>query len=167
MLRYSPAVSVTSAVGGIAVAQPTVTNAVVGVSIAFLFVLFAIQPFGTRRLSFGFAPSTSSPNLQIALMTVTAIWLALLGATGIYNIVSYPGIWRAYDPSRAVLWFVRTGEYDTLAGVLLAITGCEAMFANLAQFNKASIRLGFGGYCYPMLILAYLVSDRSSKSQRC
>jgi KUP system potassium uptake protein len=92
---------------------------------------------------------------------VTATWLALLGATGIYNIVSYPVIWRAYDPSRAILWFVRTGSYDSLAGVLLAITGCEAMFANLGQFNKAAIRISFAGYAYPMLVLAYLVSDES------
>jgi KUP system potassium uptake protein len=92
---------------------------------------------------------------------VTATWLALLGATGIYNIVSYPAIWRAYDPSRAILWFVRTGSYDNLAGVLLAITGCEAMFANLGQFNKAAIRISFAGYAYPMLVLAYLVSYES------
>jgi KUP system potassium uptake protein len=58
------------------------------------------------------------------------------------------------------MWFVRTGQYDYLAGVLLAITGCEAMFANLGQFNKASIRIGFGCIAYPMLLLAYLVSFR-------
>ncbi|RSH89944.1 hypothetical protein EHS25_001930 [Saitozyma podzolica] len=114
-----------------------------GISIAFLIFLFGLQPLGTQKIAFFFAP-------------VTATWLALLGATGIYNIVSYPAIWRAYDPSRAILWFVRTGSYDNLAGVLLAITGCEAMFANLGQFNKAAIRISFAGYAYPMLVLAYL-----------
>jgi KUP system potassium uptake protein len=89
---------------------------------------------------------------------VTFIWLLLLGGTGVYNITTHPGIMRAFDPSRAVMWFVRTGQYDYLAGVLLAITGCEAMFANLGQFNKAAIRIGFGCIAYPMLILAYLVS---------
>lgn len=139
----TPAVSVVSAVEGIAVAKPSVANATAGVSIAFLFGLFAIQRVGTQKISLVFAP-------------VTAIWLALLGATGIYNITTYPGIWRAYDPSRAIMWFVRTKDYDQLSGVLLAITGCEAMFANLGQFNKAAIRIGFGMYAYPMLILAYL-----------
>ncbi|GFZ49919.1 hypothetical protein JCM24511_07322 [Saitozyma sp. JCM 24511] len=148
----TPAVSVVSAVEGIAVAQPSVTNAIVGISIAFLIFLFGLQPLGTQKIAFFFAP-------------VTATWLALLGATGIYNIVSYPAIWRAYDPSRAILWFVRTGSYDNLAGVLLAITGCEAMFANLGQFNKAAIRISFAGYAYPMLVLAYLVSYESGRTK--
>ncbi len=59
-----PAVSVTSAVGGIAVAKPNVAQAVVGVSIAFLFGLFAIQRFGAQRLSFVFAPSESDSLLD-------------------------------------------------------------------------------------------------------
>ena len=69
--------------------------------------------------------------------------------TGIVNVISFPGIFRAFDPSQAVMCkrhnsslfiyltlhlflssgFVRTGEYELLAGVLLAVTGCEAMFA--------------------------------------
>ncbi|RXW25375.1 hypothetical protein EST38_g530 [Candolleomyces aberdarensis] len=52
--------------------------------------------------------------------------------------------------------FVRTKNYDLLSGVLLAVTGCEAMFANLGQFNAASIRLSFCVLAYPALILAYL-----------
>jgi len=73
--------------------------------------------------------------------------LILLAATGIANITKYPGIFRAFDPSRAIMcmsstgfpylvfWFissivfVRTKDYDILAGVLLAVTGCEALFA--------------------------------------
>lgn len=45
------------------------------------------------------------------------------------NIAAYPGIFRAIDPSRAIMWFVRTGKFDNLAAVLLAVTGSEAMFA--------------------------------------
>jgi hypothetical protein len=52
--------------------------------------------------------------------------------------------------------FVRTGNYDLLAGILLSVTGCEAMFANLGQFNAASIRLSFTTLTYPALVLAYL-----------
>jgi len=139
----TPAVSVTSAVGGIAVAKPEVANDIIPISIAFLAALFLIQRFGTAKIGFIYAP-------------FTFIWLVLIGASGIANITWYPGIWRAYDPSRAVLWFVRTGNYDYLAGVLLAVTGCEAMFANLGQFNRASIRLSFICVAYPCLILAYL-----------
>jgi len=77
--------------------------------------------------------------------SVTFVWLMLLGVTGIVNITAFPGIFRAFDPSRAVLCtsnilssvhvlndslgFLRTKDYDNLAGVLLAVTGCEAMFA--------------------------------------
>ncbi|RXK34903.1 hypothetical protein M231_07837 [Tremella mesenterica] len=137
----TPAVSVTSAVGGIAVAKSSVIHSVVPISFAFLLLLFGIQPFGVSKISVVFSP-------------ITLIYLLLIGATGIYNITFHPAIFRAFDPSRAVAWFVRTKNYDALAGVLLAITGCEAMF--LGQFNKAAIRLSFTTVTYPMLVLAYL-----------
>ncbi|KAG8720565.1 hypothetical protein FRC08_018842 [Ceratobasidium sp. 394] len=140
---FTPAVSVTSAVGGIAIAKPDVSNKIVPISIAFLIVLFLVQRFGTAKIGKAFAP-------------VTLVWLLLLATTGIANITRHPGIFRAFDPSRAVLMFVRTGQYDILAGVLLAVTGCEAMFANLGQFNKTSIRLSFVFITYPALVLAYL-----------
>ncbi|KAI0072602.1 potassium transporter [Panus rudis PR-1116 ss-1] len=140
---FTPAVSVTSAVSGIAVAKPSVSSDVIPISIAFLVALFLVQFKGTSAISFVFAP-------------VAFGWLVLLGATGIVNIVSFPGIFRAFDPSRAVLLFVRTKNYDYLAGIVLALTGCEAMFANLGQFNKLSIQLSFSTFVYPCLILAYL-----------
>ncbi|KAJ7069610.1 potassium transporter-domain-containing protein [Mycena amicta] len=140
---FTPAVSVTSAVGGIAVAKPSVTAQIIPISIVILLVLFIAQRFGTSGLAFTFAP-------------ISSVWFLLLASTGIYNIVQYPGIFRAFDPSRAVMLFVRTGDYDMLAGVLLAITGCEAVFANLGQFNALSIRMSFTGFVYPSLVLAYL-----------
>ncbi|KAI0923360.1 hypothetical protein AcW1_006344 [Taiwanofungus camphoratus] len=140
---FTPAVSVTSAVSGIAVARPSVGHDVVPISIAFLVFLFLLQSLGTAKLAFVFAP-------------VTFIWLSLLGATGIVNITRYPGIFRAFDPSRAIMLFVRTRDYDLLSGVLLAVTGCEALFANLGQFNMLSIQLSFTSFVYPCLVLAYL-----------
>ncbi|KIY46736.1 potassium transporter [Fistulina hepatica ATCC 64428] len=139
----TPAVSVTSAVGGIAVAKPSVSNDITPISIAILVVLFLVQRFGTSKLSFMFSP-------------IASIWFLLLAGTGIYNITTYPGIFRAFDPSRAVMLFVRTKDYDMLAGILLCLTGCEAMFANLGHFNRASIQLSFIGFVYPSLVLAYL-----------
>ncbi|KAJ3818862.1 potassium transporter [Lentinula raphanica] len=140
---FTPAVSVTSAVGGIAVAKSSVESQIVPISIAFLVVLFLAQQFGTGRLAFAFAP-------------ISFVWFLLLIGTGLYNISTYPGIFRALDPSRAVLLFVRTRNYDLLAGILLAVTGCEAVFANLGQFNASSIRLSFCCFVYPGLVLAYL-----------
>ncbi|KAJ3545437.1 hypothetical protein NM688_g5626 [Phlebia brevispora] len=140
---FTPAVSVTSAVSGIAVAKESVAGDVTPISIGFLVFVFLLQSFGTSFLAYIFAP-------------VTFIWLALLASTGIVNIVSYPGIFRAFDPSRAVMLFVRTRDYDLLAGILLCVTGCEALFANLGQFNMASIQISFTCFVYPSLILAYL-----------
>ncbi|KAJ6452540.1 potassium transporter [Mycena vitilis] len=131
---FTPAVSVTSAVGGIAVAKVSVSQQIIPISIAILVVLFISQRFGTAGLAFMFAP-------------ISCIWFLLLASTGIYNITSYAGIFRAFDPSRAVMLFVRTGDYDILAGVLLAVTGCEAIFAKY---------ISFAGFVYPSLVLAYL-----------
>jgi KUP system potassium uptake protein len=108
----TPAVSVVTAVGGIAVAKPAIINSVVGISVAFLVPLFLVQSFGTRNIGFTFAP-------------ITAGWLLLLGVTGAINISHYPGVFRAFDPSRAVMFFVRSGNYDALSGVVLAVTGSE------------------------------------------
>jgi KUP system potassium uptake protein len=117
---------------------------------AFLLALFLAQPLGTSRLSFAFAPSTCLILFLDSRLTqslaVTFVWLLLLATTGMFNITKFPGIFRAFDPSRAVMCkcgtlhlacrginlfadFVRTKSYDTLSGVLLAITGCEALFA--------------------------------------
>ncbi|KAK7685859.1 hypothetical protein QCA50_011206 [Cerrena zonata] len=140
---FTPAVSVTSAVAGIAIAKPSVSGDVIPISIAFLVALFLVQFKGTHALAFIFSP-------------VMIAWFGLIAATGIVNIVSFPGILRAFDPSRAVLLFVRTKNYDLLAGILLALTGAEAMFANLGQFNSRSIQISFGTIVFPSIILAYL-----------
>ncbi|KAJ7643910.1 potassium transporter [Roridomyces roridus] len=140
---FTPAVSVTSAIGGIAVAKPSVSKQITPISICILLVLFFAQRFGTAGLAFTFAP-------------ISFVWFLLLAGTGIYNITFHPAIFRAFDPSRAVMLFVRTGDYDILAGVLLCVTGCEAIFANLGQFNATSIRMSFTGFVYPALVLAYL-----------
>ncbi|KAF8343267.1 potassium transporter [Amanita rubescens] len=140
---FTPAVSVTSAVVGIAIAKPSVANDVIPISIAFLIGLFLLQQFGTSRISFWFAP-------------VAFLWFLSISIIGIYNITFYPGILRAFDPSRAVMLFVRTKRYDYLMGVILALTGCEATFANLGQFNATSIRIAFSFVVYPSVLLSYM-----------
>ncbi|KAG6914871.1 hypothetical protein DXG01_014846, partial [Tephrocybe rancida] len=87
---FTPAVSVTSAVGGIAVAKASVTKDIIPISIAILLALFAVQRFGTSSIGFTFAP-------------IAFVWFLILAGIGIYNITFFPGIFRAFDPSRAVL----------------------------------------------------------------
>lgn len=139
----TPAVSVTSAVVGISYAAPSVAQSVVGISCGILALLFLAQPFGTKKLGLLFSP-------------IVTLWLLINAGTGIVNITHHPSIFRAFDPSRAVMLFVRTGNYDLLGGVILCITGVEALFANLGQFSKGSIRLAFCGFAAPCLMLQYL-----------
>ncbi|GAA6002540.1 KUP/HAK/KT family potassium transporter [Rhodotorula paludigena] len=139
----TPAVSVTSAVTGISYAAPSVSGSVVGISCAILAVLFLVQPFGTKRLGTFFSP-------------VVGVWLLTNAVSGVINLTQHPSIFRAFDPSRAVMLFVRTRNFDLLAGVILCITGVEALFANLGQFSKGSIRLAFVCFAAPCLMLQYL-----------
>ncbi|KAF9468639.1 potassium transporter [Collybia nuda] len=140
---FTPAVSVTGAIGGIAVPKPSFSTKITPVSCIILLALFSFQRYGTARIAFLFAP-------------ISIVWFLLIAGTGIYNITFFPGIFRAFDPSRAVLLFVRTKNYDLLAGIVLALTGCEAVFANVGQFNALSIQLSFATIVYPSLLLAYL-----------
>jgi hypothetical protein len=101
-----------SAVGGLAVAQPSVIDRVVPISLGFLAFIFLIQRFGAHRIAIAYSP-------------LFAVWMLLIGVTGAYNISTHPAVMRACDPSRAVMYFVRTGNYDAMAGVILALTGAE------------------------------------------
>jgi KUP system potassium uptake protein len=139
-----PSVSVISAVGGLAVKAPELrTQDIKGIAVSVLLVLYSVQFFGVGRLSHYFMP-------------VICLWLLLIMSFGIYNITLHPTIFRAFDPSRGVLWFVRTGSISQLAGVLLCITGVESLYASMSLFDATSIRIGFIGFAFPSLALSYL-----------
>jgi KUP system potassium uptake protein len=109
------------------------------VNIKFLF-----QRSGTKYISLLFAP-------------IVSLWFAALFITGCINIATNdPGIFRAYNPAEAINYLVRTQDLDILGGVLLAITGVEALFADLGHYNRQSIQWAFSLIVYPSLILAYL-----------
>ncbi|KAG6853925.1 hypothetical protein C0991_012415 [Blastosporella zonata] len=173
----TPAVSVTSAVGGIVVAKQSVSKDIVPISIVCSKIsrCDASIQCGIPGDSFGPVRRTKVwhivdwifflPNTPVAF-----VWFLLLAGTGIYNITFFPGIFRAFDPSRAVLLFVRTKDYDLLAGILLALTGCEAVFAKYVtvlhsqravlttcSFQPWAVQCVFDtGFVLPSLILAYL-----------
>lgn len=86
----TPAVSVLSAAEGIRVVKPEIGNATVPISIAILAALVLLQSLGVKRLGFLFSPCV-------------LLWFLFLFITGAVNCHAHPGIWRAYDPSRAVL----------------------------------------------------------------
>ncbi|KAG0622849.1 hypothetical protein M758_3G128600 [Ceratodon purpureus] len=143
----TPSISVMSAISGISVAAPHLhQNIVVIVSCCILVLLFALQHIGTRRISFLFAP-------------VVLAWLLCNCSVGVYNLIAYnPGIIRALSPYY-IYKFFKVSKKDgwiSLGGVLLCITGSEAMYADLGHFSRRSIKVAFTCVVYPSLTLGYI-----------
>ncbi|XP_026380155.1 potassium transporter 4-like [Papaver somniferum] len=142
----TPAISVLSSVSGLAT-QVKLTEAEVNlIACGILVGLFALQRFGTHWVAFLFAP-------------IVIIWLMSLFAIGLYNTVYWnPKIVVAMSPHYIIRFFRETGRdgWIALAGILLSITGTEAMFANLGHFTALSIRLAFAFVVYPCLVVQYM-----------
>ncbi|XP_077212330.1 potassium transporter 4-like [Tasmannia lanceolata] len=144
---FTPAISVLSSVSGLKEVEDKLAEGVlVLLACVILICLFALQHFGTHRLAFLFAP-------------VVIIWLVSIFGIGLYNIIHWnPNIWRAISPYYIVNFFKETGKdgWISLGGVLLCITGTEAMFADLGHFTPLSIRLAFAFVVYPCLVVQYM-----------
>uniref|UniRef100_A0A453GH25 Potassium transporter n=1 Tax=Aegilops tauschii subsp. strangulata TaxID=200361 RepID=A0A453GH25_AEGTS len=122
------------------------TGSVVLLSCIVLVGLFSLQHRGTQKVAFMFAP-------------IVIIWLFCIGGIGLYNIVHWnPNIYQAISPYYIVKFFRTTGTdgWIALGGILLSMTGSEAMFADLGHFTSASVRLAFITIIYPCLILQYM-----------
>ncbi|KAK9089972.1 hypothetical protein Sjap_023149 [Stephania japonica] len=149
----TPAISVLSAISGLRISDKTgSTNeklsdgVVLLISCAILVGLFALQHYGTHKVAFLFAP-------------IVVIWLISIFAIGLYNTIYWnPSILRAISPYYIVKFFRRTGKdgWISLGGVILSITGTEALFADLGHFTALSIRLAFAFVVYPCLVLQYM-----------
>jgi len=107
--------------------------------------LFLCQRFGTNKVGFLFAP-------------IVFLWLSTIGITGIWNITHRPEIMKSFNPYYVFDYFIRNKDvgFNSLGGVMLSITGVEALYADLGHFNRLSIQMSFPLFVYPMLILAYL-----------
>ncbi|KAI5677915.1 hypothetical protein M9H77_08865 [Catharanthus roseus] len=142
----TPAISVLSAMDGIRAPFPKVSKSLVeALSAAVLIGLFLLQKFGTSRVSFLFSP-------------IMGTWTLTTPMVGIYSIIKhYPGIFKAISPHYMFNFFWRNGKegWLLLSGIILCITGSEAMFADLGHFNKSSIQLAFLLTIYPSLVLTY------------
>uniref|UniRef100_A0A0E0AP26 Potassium transporter n=1 Tax=Oryza glumipatula TaxID=40148 RepID=A0A0E0AP26_9ORYZ len=145
---FTPAISVLSAISGLKDPGPggIPDGWVVFIACIVLVGLFALQHRGTHRVAFMFAP-------------IVVVWLLSIGVIGLYNIIHWNHrIFLALSPHYVIKFFKMTGKdgWLSLGGVLLAITGTEAMFADLGHFTAASIRLAFVGAIYPCLVLQYM-----------
>ncbi|CAM0909932.1 unnamed protein product [Alopecurus aequalis] len=111
-----------------------------------LVCLFALQHYGTHRVGFLFAP-------------IVIAWLLCISSIGVYNIFKWePHVYRALSPYYMYKFLKKTqrGGWMSLGGILLCVTGSEAMFADLGHFNQLSIQIAFTCMVYPSLILAYM-----------
>ncbi|XP_031256867.1 potassium transporter 8 [Pistacia vera] len=144
----TPAISVFSAVSGLELSMSKEQHHYVEVPVAcaILVFLFALQHYGTHRVGFLFAP-------------VVLTWLLCISAIGVYNIFHWnPHVYQALSPYYMYKFLKKTqkGGWMSLGGILLCITGSEAMFADLGHFTQLSIKIAFTFVVYPSLILAYM-----------
>ena len=140
----TPAISVLSAVEGLEVATPALKPFVIPVTILVLIGLFLFQQKGTEMVGALFGP-------------ITLVWFAVLALLGIINIVKYPQVLAAFSPGYAVAFFAENsmGGFLVLGAVVLAITGTEALYADMGHFGKKPIRLAWSCYVLPALLLNY------------
>jgi len=140
----TPAISVLSAVEGLAVGTSAFEPYVVPIALGVLAALFAIQRHGTGTVGLVFGP-------------VCALWFASLGAVGVWNVAQAPSILAALDPMHALRFATGHGfaSFVVLGSVLLAVTGAEALYADLGHFGKRAIRIAWFGVAMPGLVLNY------------
>ncbi len=141
----TPAISVLSAVEGIEVVQPSLENLVVPIAAAILIGLFALQSRGTGTVGRLFGP-------------VMLVWFVVLAALGVHGIAGHPGILRALSPTYAARFFAQDGltAFLALGGVVLAVTGAEALYADMGHFGRGPIRRAWLIVAFPALTLNYL-----------
>ncbi|MES2958160.1 MAG: potassium transporter Kup [Pseudomonadota bacterium] len=141
----TPAISVLGAMEGLEVIAPSLKPWVVPGAAAVLVLLFAFQRFGTARVGALFGP-------------VIVVWFATLAYTGVAQIMQEPAILSALNPLYAWQFLVERGPGVLLAvgAIVLALTGAEALYADMGHFGRAPIRLAWLGLVFPALALNYL-----------
>ncbi|MBP2229318.1 KUP system potassium uptake protein [Azospirillum agricola] len=141
----TPAMSVLSAVEGLEVAEPALGSAVVPVTVAILIALFAIQSHGTSRVGSLFGP-------------IMLAWFTTLGILGLIEVVREPAILVAFDPRYAASFFLENGTagFLVLGAVVLAVTGGEALYADMGHFGRRPIQIAWLFIVLPALLLNYL-----------
>jgi len=141
----TPAISVLSAVEGVKVAAPSVSDLVVPITAAIIVGLFLVQRFGTGAVGRLFGP-------------VMALWFSAIGAFGVHGIVDDPGILKALSPSYALgfLFGHFSVAFFSLAAVVLAVTGAEALYADMGHFGRRPITRIWLLLVFPACILSYM-----------
>src|SRR6478672_1405460 len=141
----TPAISVLSAVEGVKIAAPSVAGLVVPITAVIIIGLFLVQRFGTGAVGRLFGP-------------VMGVWFAAIGAIGVHGIAAHPGILKALSPTYALGFLI--GHFPTaffsLTAVVLAVTGAEALYADMGHFGRAPITRVWLFLVFPACILSYM-----------
>ena len=140
----TPAISVLSAVEGLEVFTPDLKRVVLPITVAILLALFLVQRHGSARVGRWFGP-------------IMLLWFATLATLGAYHIVQAPQVLAAMNPLAAAHFIALHpfGAFVTLGAVVLAVTGGEALYADMGHFGRRPIRFGWLYIAMPALLLNY------------
>jgi len=141
----TPAISVLSAIEGLEVAAPALKPYVIPVTLAVLVALYLLQRRGTAGIGKWFGP-------------IVLVWFITLAAMGVANIAKNPFILIAFNPLHALGFLIHNGwlAFVALGAVVLALTGAEALYADMGHFGKKTVRLAWFSIVAPALALNYL-----------
>jgi KUP system potassium uptake protein len=141
----TPAISVLSAVEGLELVTPAFRPYIVPIVLAILVGLFVVQSRGTGSVAAWFGP-------------ITAAWFLVMALLGLMHIGDDVGIFAAFNPAFGLRFLFSHGllGFVVLGSVFLAVTGAEALYADMGHFGRGPIRLGWGAFVMPALFLNYL-----------
>jgi len=141
----TPAISVLSAVEGLKVISPAFEHAVVPIAVAILLGLFLVQYRGTGSLGRYFGP-------------ITAVFFGTIGLLGLIQLVKHPGVLVAISPHHAIAFcaYYKLAAFIAFGSVVLAVTGAEALYADMGHFGRRPIQLAWVAFVLPALTLNYL-----------
>lgn len=141
----TPAISVLSAIEGMGLVLPSLESYVIPVTLAILVGLFAIQRSGTAKVALLFGP-------------ITAVWFLVLAGMGIWHMWETPWVISAFSPVWGIKFLLHHTEvaFIVLGAVFLAVTGGEALYADLGHFGRRPIKIAWFGLVLPSLVLNYL-----------
>ena len=140
----TPAISVLGALEGVNVVTDAFKPYVLPAAVIILVALFAAQPLGTTKIGGVFGP-------------VMLVWFVAIGLIGAFNIVQHPAVLRGLDPRLGIAFLVdhRLGSFVLLGGVFLALTGAEALYADMSHVGRTPVRVTWLAIVLPALLLSY------------
>jgi KUP system potassium uptake protein len=142
----TPAISVLSAIEGLNVAMPAIEpHLIMVLATCIIVALFMVQRFGTGRVGTAFGP-------------IMALWFTTIGVLGTIELLKEPQILFGLNPWYGVKFFMANGKIGFLAlgAIVLAVTGAEALYADMGHFGKRPIRVAWFGLVLPALVLNYM-----------